>query len=176
MTKKSKVVTKYYKEADLDNIIGQVIKDAGSLQQKIHNVAVSVIKVWHDANGDADAALLAVKRINALQEASPYHRRAFSVWVGEMLPLQWSEDSSTWYIHADNHRLMGKPFIAARDVPFWEVSKPTSAQPFILTDKWDQFYAAVIRKADKPKDEDVIDLEVMRHMRELDKLIQSKVA
>ena len=71
MTKKSKVVTKYYKEADLDNVIGQVIKDAGSLQQKIHNVAVSVIKVWHDANGDADAALLAVKRINALQEASP---------------------------------------------------------------------------------------------------------
>ena len=35
MTKKSKVVTKYYKEADLDNIIGQVIKDAGSLQQKM---------------------------------------------------------------------------------------------------------------------------------------------
>jgi len=66
--------------------------------------------------------------------------------------------------------------MAARDVPFWEVSKPTSAQPFVLTDKWDQFYASVIRKADKPKDEDVIDLEVMRHMRELDKLIQSKVA
>ena len=66
--------------------------------------------------------------------------------------------------------------MAARDVPFWEVSKPTSAQPFILTDKWDQFYGTVIRKADNPKDDDVIDLEVMRHMRELDKLIQSKVA
>ena len=54
MTKKSKVVTKVYKEADLDNVIGQVSKDAGSLQQKIHNVAVSIIKVWHDAKGDAD--------------------------------------------------------------------------------------------------------------------------
>ena len=176
MTKKSKVVTKVYKEADLDNVIGQVSKDAGSLQQKIHNVAVSIIKVWHDAKGDADAAKLAVKRINALQEASPYHRRAFSVWVGEKLPLSWSEDSKSWYIHADNHRLMGKQFMAARDVPFWEVSKPTSAQPFILTDKWDQFYGSVIRKVDNPKDGDVIDLEVMRHMRELDKLIQSKVA
>jgi len=45
-----------------------------------------------------------------------------------------------------------------------------------LTDKWDQFYGTVIRKADNPKEDDVIDLEVMRHMRELDKLIQNKVA
>ena len=89
MTKKSKVVTKYYKEALILTIfIGQSDQRCWILQQKIHNVAVSVIKVWHDANGDADAApyLSLVKRINALQKASPYHRRAFSVWVGEMLP------------------------------------------------------------------------------------------
>ena len=88
----SKIVTKIFTDAQIDAAIVKVGGDAKSLQQRIHNIAVSVIKIWHDAKDDADAAKVAVGRLNALQGQSPYHASAFASWVKVMLPFcVWSE-------------------------------------------------------------------------------------
>ena len=93
----SRNIADYFKDNEIDAQIVKVNGAAMSLQQKIHNVAVSILKVWHD---DKDA-LKAVARINALQDASPYHTRAFSVWVGMMLPLQWADENKVWFGDVD---------------------------------------------------------------------------
>ena len=58
-----------FKDDEIDAGIVKIAKDAETFQQRIHNYAVSILKVWHD---DKDA-LKAIARINALQDASPYH-------------------------------------------------------------------------------------------------------
>ena len=47
-------ITKTFTCAQIDSAIVAVSKDAGSLQQKIHNVGVSILKLWYDSNGDVD--------------------------------------------------------------------------------------------------------------------------
>ena len=166
----AKIVTKMFKDNEIDAQIVKVNGAAMSLQQKIHNVAVSILKVWHD---DKDA-LKAVARINALQDASPYHTRAFSVWVGMMLPLEWSDEAKVWYCDKDTI-LKGKPFMAARDLPFWKASPPPAAQPFIMADELQKILDKSIKRAEKPKDGDVVNVAAFKHLREAIKVLNGDV-
>jgi len=168
------VVTKTFKDAEIDAQIVRVGKDATSLQQKIHNVAVSILKVWHDEKGVDGAALKAVARINALQDASPYHTRAFSVWVGMMLPLQWADENKVWFGDVDGV-LSGKQFMAARDLPFWKASPPPKAQPFIMADELQKILDKAQKRADDPKDGDVVDVAAFKHLREALKVLNGDV-
>ena len=168
------VVTKTFKDAEIDAQIVRVGKDATSLQQKIHNVAVSILKVWHDEKGVDGAALKAVARINALQDASPYHTRAFSVWVGMMLPLQWADENKVWFGDVDGV-LTGKQFMAARDLPFWKASPPPKAQPFIMADELQKILDKAQKRADDPKDGDVVDVAAFKHLREALKVLNGDV-
>ena len=170
----TKVVTKMFKDNEIDAQIVRVGKDATSLQQKIHNVAVSILKVWHDEKGVDGAALKAVARINALQDASPYHTRAFSVWVGMMLPLEWSDEAKVWYCDKDTI-LKGKPFMAARDLPFWKASPAPVAQPFIMADELQKILDKAQKRADDPKDGDVVDVAAFKHLREALKVLNGDV-
>ena len=164
------VVTKTFKDAEIDAQIVRVGKDATSLQQKIHNVAVSILKVWHD---DKDA-LKAVARINALQDASPYHTRAFSVWVGMMLPLQWADENKVWFGDVDGV-LTGKQFMAARDLPFWKASPPPVAKPFIMADELQKILDKAQKRVDDPKDGDVVNVAAFKHLREALKVLNGDV-
>ena len=166
----AKIVTKLFKDDEIDAGIVKIAKDAETFQQRIHNYAVSILKVWHD---DKDA-LKAVARINALQDASPYHTRAFSVWVGLMLPLEWSKENKVWYCDKDTI-LKGKPFMAARDLPFWKASPPTVAKPFIMADELQKILDKSIKRAEKPKDGDVVNVAAFKHLREALKVLNGEV-
>lgn len=168
----TKIVTKIFKDNEIDAAIVKVGNDAKTLQQRIHNLAVSVIKVWHDAKDDADAAKVAMARLNSLQGQSPYHANAFSKWVQEMLPVcLWSDETKAWYVNVDDCRLMGKAFIAARDNPFWMVKPATEPKPLDLSDELQRLIAKVEKRLENPVEGDVINvsaLKLLRSARDLD--------
>ena len=163
----SKIITTTYKCAQIDGAIVAVAKDAGSLQQKIHNVAVSILKVWHDSNADVEAMQKAFERLNALQSASPYHANAFAVWVGVQLPMaKWSDESKSWYAHSDDAKLMGKVFIEARDNPFWKVAPAPKVNPLDLSAEIARLIKKVEKRIETPVEGDVIELASLKFLRE----------
>jgi hypothetical protein len=166
--KKSKsAITKTFTCAQIDGAIVAVAKEAGSLQQKIHNVAVSILKVWHDSNGDVDVMHKSFDRLNSLQAASPYHANAFATWVGVQLPMaKWSDESKAWYAHSDDAKLMGKVFIAARDNPFWKVAPAPKVNPLDLSAEIARLIKKAEKRIDDPVDGDVIDMAAMKFLRE----------
>ena len=128
----TKIVTKYFKDNEIDKNIVMVGKDAISLQQKIHNLAISTLLIWHDAGNEIkikDSKKIAIAKVNAMQIAveridnlagqSTRHTKDFNQWVNRYLPFDWSDEVNGWYCHKDNSVLKGKQFIAARDNPFW---------------------------------------------------------
>lgn len=163
----AKIVTKTFTDAQIDSNIVSLGNDALKVQQKIHNLAVSICLVWHDSKGKAEAAQIAVARLTALQNASPYHANAFSQWVALKLPIaEWSKENKTWYIHKKNSRLMGKVFTALRDEPFWMVAPAPKVNPMDLNAE----IAKLIKKAEKRKDNpiegDVIDIASLKFLRQ----------
>mgnify|MGYP003655174645 FL=1 len=128
----TKIVTKYFKDNEIDKNIIRVGKDAATLQQKIHNLAISTLLIWHDAGNEIKikdskkiaiakvyAMQIAVERIDNLAGQSTRHTKDFNQWVNRYLPFDYSDEVNGWYCHKDNAVLKGKQFIAARDNPFW---------------------------------------------------------
>ena len=163
----AKIFTKTFNATQIDNAILDVAKSAGSLQQKIHNIAVSICKVWHDSKGTIEDSKLAFNRLTALQNASPYHANAFSQWVALKLPMaEWSKENKTWYAIKDNNKLMGKVFIALRDETFWMVSPAPEAKPIDLGMDLERLIKKIEKRIDNPVDGDVIDVSSLKFLRQ----------
>ena len=167
----AKIFTKTFNATQIDNAILDVAKSAGSLQQKIHNIAVSICKVWHDSKGTIEDSKLAFNRLTALQNASPYHANAFSQWVALKLPMAaWSKENKTWYcaVHTqiNNNKLMGKVYIALRDEPFWLVSPAPEAKPIDLGMDLERLIKKIEKRIDNPVDGDVIDVASLKFLRQ----------
>lgn len=150
----------------IDAFILQVEKDAGSLQNKIHRVAVSILKVWHDAKDAPEVAMWAAQSLTKLQGASPYHRNAFSKWVAEFTPLLWAKETGAWYRNEKDCRLMGKAFIAARDMPFWKLAPAPEAKPFDLAADIEKLLKRAEKHLAKPVEGDAIPREALKYLRE----------
>ena len=167
----AKIFTKTFNATQIDNAILDVAKSAGSLQQKIHNIAVSICLVWHDSKGTIEDSKLAFNRLTALQNASPYHANAFSQWVALKLPMaEWSKENKTWYcaVHTqiNNNKLMGKVYIALRDEPFWLVSPAPEAKPIDLGMDLERLIKRLEKRKDNPVNGDVIPTAALKHLRE----------
>ena len=167
----AKIFTKTFNATQIDSAILDIAKSAGSLQQKIHNVAVSICKVWHDSKGTIEDSKLAFNRLTALQNASPYHANAFSQWVALKLPMAaWSKENKTWYcaVHTqiNNNKLMGKVYIALRDEPFWLVSPAPEAKPIDLGMDLERLIKKIEKRIDNPVDGDVIDVASLKFLRQ----------
>jgi len=163
----AKIFTKTFNATQIDNAILDVAKSAGSLQQKIHNIAVSICKVWHDSKGTIEDSKIAFDRLTALQNASPYHANAFSQWVALKLPMaEWSKENKTWYANKDNNKLMGKVFIALRDETFWMVSPAPEAKPIDLGMDLERLIKKIEKRIDNPVDGDVIDVASLKFLRQ----------
>ena len=163
----AKIFTKTFNAAQIDSAILDVAKSAGSLQQKIHNIAVSICKVWHDSKGTIEDSKLAFNRLTALQNASPYHANAFSQWVALKLPMAaWSKENKTWYATKDNNKLMGKVYIALRDETFWMVSPAPEAKPIDLGMDLEKLIKKIEKRIDNPVDGDVIDVASLKFLRQ----------
>ena len=167
----AKIFTKTFNATQIDSAILNIAKSAGSLQQKIHNVAVSICLVWHDSKGTIEDSKLAFNRLTALQNASPYHANAFSQWVALKLPMAaWSKENKTWYcaVHTqiNNNKLMGKVYIALRDEPFWLVSPAPEAKPIDLGMDLERLIKRLEKRKDNPVNGDVIPTAALKHLRE----------
>ena len=163
----AKIFTKTFNATQIDNAILDVAKSAGSLQQKIHNIAVSICKVWHDSKGTIEDSKLAFNRLTALQNASPYHANAFSQWVALKLPMAaWSKENKTWYAIKDNNKLMVKVFIALRDETFWMVSPAPEAKPIDLGMDLERLIKKIEKRIDNPVDGDVIGVASLKFLRQ----------
>ena len=110
----------------IDTYIQAVEKDVEKLQTKIHALAISILSHW--ANNPEDG-LLCAEKMTDLQNASPYHRKAFADWVGLKSGMQWSKESERWFVHKDQ-KIKKDKLDAAKNEPFWKVSPPAKANPF----------------------------------------------
>lgn len=179
----SKSVTHVYKPDQIEGAIVTVEKDAKSLQQKIHNIAASILQHWQDIAGkssckDEDAigvAKEAAVLLSKLQEASPYHRNAFSKWVGMFCPLHWSEENKVWYVNVeDEYRLKGKAFMEARDTPFWKVSPPPAAKPFVMYTELERLVSKAVKHSAKHVEGDAFNTEATNKLREAMAILEAE--
>ena len=161
-----------YKENQIDKHIIAVEKEAGKLQDKIHSLGVSILKVWHDAEAKSrgEASVVACSRLNALAKASPYHSNAFTKWVSMFTPLVWNAEENLWVEHSKNTTIKGKVFIEARDTPFWKVSPPPAPKPFDIFDYLERGITKQDKHIKEPVDGDVVDVKVNNLIREILKL------
>lgn len=164
---KEKFRVTIYKADTIDAQIVAVAKGFKSLKHKVHSLGVSILKVMHDAKTNEEATKVGCARLNALMQSCPYHAKAFNSWIAANTNLHWSDETNEWYVNTtEDNRIMGKAFIQARDVPFWELSPPADPKPFIMSDA----IAAVIKRAETriktPVDGDVVDVKALKHLRE----------
>jgi hypothetical protein len=165
-TTKPVTVTMFTAE-QIDKQIALVVTNAMSLQVKIHSIAVSILKIWHDAKEDEDAAKLACERLNALQSASPYHAKAFAKWVQMFTNLHWAEETKVWFLNvAEENRVWGKVFVVARDTPFWKVSPPADPKPMMLEELLTKLVTQVEKRLDNPVEGDVVNKAALKYLRE----------
>jgi len=168
-----------YKTADeVRKAVGQIKRDAGRLQDKIHAVGVSVLSLWKTKKVSPEDA---AEMLTDLMGASTYHADAFSKWVGMFTPLLWDKENSRWAAgEKDNQRIvMTESFKAAREKPFWECKPPSTPKPFDELDAIER----IIDKAEKKQkgegkvhEDDFVDAEVTRLLREAAAVARQKKA
>jgi len=156
--------------------VAKVEKSAASLQTLIHATAIAFLKHWHD---NPKAGPEVAEQLNLLQAASPYHARAFSVWLGatvevtdakgetsmvRLVPLRYSEENKNWYVHNEDV-IKGKQFVAARDNTFWEISPPPAPKPLNDMAILENFFAKCAKHTKEPVDGDVIHLDMVKELR-----------
>lgn len=155
-----------YKVEQLEAATVKVTKDAKSVRDRLHSLLVSVLKHFHDGKLSHDEATV---HMNALAVASPYHSKHIGKWIQEMTPWQWSDETNAFFIHKDA-KLMGKAFIAARDLPFFELSKTSGPKPMDIWEEIDRLIAKAEKHVEKPVENDVVDLKAVKALREVRKL------
>jgi hypothetical protein len=151
--------------AEVEKNVVAIGKAAGKLQESIHKTAVSVLKLWHDKKIEAGEA---ARLLSAIQGASPYHQNAFSKWVGMFTNFHWAPETQVWFAKPEEDNvLMGKAFMAARDLPFWKTSPPTKAHPFDMIAELQRIIAKAAKHVEKPVDGDVVDREMVRQLQSI---------
>lgn len=123
-TKKPRVFE--YSLGQLEGAILAIEKDGVKLTHKIHNVGLSIIRLWGKREIEPQKA---ADLFTALAKASPYHGKAVSNWIKMHTPCDWSDEAKGFFAHAES-RVNGDNFKAARDNPFWEVTPPPNVKPF----------------------------------------------
>ena len=164
---------KTYTDAQIDGMISLIERGNKKLQDSVHEVAVSILKIWHDntarkgCNDIFDHASTAADRLTRLGNAVPYHRNAFFRWVG-LTGLHWSDSKAAFFAHkAEENRMMGKLFRELRDKPFWEISPAPKASPFDMYADLAKLIEKARKRASKPQDGDVIDNALIAKLAEV---------
>lgn len=140
---------KFLSDNEIHKAIQSIERRENTLRQDMHRVAMSIAKVWHDCEKgkELEAAALAAERFSSLLKVSGYHANAFGKWVSQMFSnLKYDTTKKAFHVAAKGEpKLMGKAFIAARDLPFWELTPPQEYKPVDL----DKEVYALLSKVDK---------------------------
>lgn len=163
MTDKIKVT--FTPKAKLENAISILARDAGRIQDRIHNLGCSIHRVWLE-EGEAFAQE-ACEYFNNLMEASPYHTQAFSVWIGANTNLYFSEEVGKFYVNdadAESKVVYPRQFKEGRDTPFWKLKPAAKANPYVALEAFEKALQSAMKHAKKPKEGDVIDMTLVREV------------
>lgn len=166
MTKQDKFKTTIYAVDKLEAATVKLSKDATSVRNRIHSLMTSALYHWFKGTIGAEQA---VDYVNAIVEASPYHRKAAAKWVQLLTPFQWSDETKKFFAHKDS-KLKESKFLEARDKPFWEVSPPPEAKPMDIWEEIDRLIQKAEKHKEKPVEGDIIDFNVVNALREARKL------
>ena len=158
-----------YKENQIDSGIVSVARNAGKLQDQIHALGFAILRVWHEAEDTGKASVAAAARLNALQNASPYHSNSFSKWVAKYTPCVWNKDEKSWVAHATKTTISKEVLKFAKAEPFYQLKPAPEAKPY---DDIEAFlaYAESVEKKIKlaaTKDDVVVHPEFVNALREL---------
>ena len=162
-------MTKTMTREQVMDSIGSITRRSKRLQDDIHRTAMAILSIWKGTKAEErpEAAQWAAQALTALQNASPYHSNAFSKWVGMYLPLQWADEGKTWYSHKSECHLLSDTFREARDNPFWTVSPPPEAKPFVMMEELDRLIKKAQKHIDQPVEGDEINPEMVRQLQSL---------
>ena len=80
-------------------------------------------------------------------------------------PIKHRQEAKAWYVDADNSRLMGKVFMAARDNPFWMVKPASVPKPMDLSDELERLIKKVEKRLETPVDGDAINVAALKLLR-----------
>ena len=165
-------MTVYKTLADVDKAIAAIVRDAGRLQDKIHNVGASLLLMLSrdtDAETIRERSIVVAERMTALQNASPYHAASFAKWVQAFTSFTWAPKTNTWYVDVNTETadllVTGKEALLAKATPFWKVSPPKAPNPLDIFDEVEKLVAKADKRAKDMQEGDVIDLELVRRIR-----------
>lgn len=152
-----------YKWETLSKATQSVAGESEKLQNKIHNIAVSILVGWanNSARGPEAAQLM-----TDLVKNAPWHGASLAKWVGMFSTMQYSEASECYFVQK-GQKFRKENLDAAKAKPFWEVKPPAKPKPFNI---WDAI-ANEIAKGDKhlkkPVEGDVVDQFALNKLREV---------
>lgn len=170
MTNANKKVTHIFKSREeVEASVVAVAKQAATLQQKIHNTAISILFLWHEKVEGCDA-VWAADQMTKLQGSSPYHAVAFSKWVGFYCPFVWNGEKETWvpnYHELNEGVIYGKTFKTARDGDqFWKLSPAPKPKPVDMFDEFERLLKRGKNHLEKPVEGDVVDADLVSRFTE----------
>lgn len=153
-----------YKFADVDKHISIVRKDGEKLQTKIHSLAITILSHWAQ---NPDAGPECAKKMTDLQNASPYHAKAFADWVALKSGMSWAEETGVWYVQK-GQKFRKDKLDSAKNEPFWVVSKPAAPKPFtdeMVIKMLEGILDKQKKHQEKPIDGDAFSLKANEHIR-----------
>ena len=150
------MANKYVKTDDqIDATTASIANRGVKMQDDIHTCGCAIIRRWHDTSDVSKA----VKQMNALLVAIPAMGRAnaFKAWVEAYATFVWNTDDKCFAYHKARTKISFEDAKAAIHTPFWEFKPEPDYKPMDL----DAMIAALIKKAEKRRDDGLTDKDVV---------------
>lgn len=130
---KENKMSKVYSVNDLPKAIASIKVDGERLQDKIHNVLLSIVKVW--GRGECDGKQ-AAQWFDDVAEGSLVHKKKVIAWIVQFTPVKYATDTKRFFCKPDSEGDYPKPngdnFKAGRENPFYKFKADKPAEPVDL--------------------------------------------
>lgn len=126
-------MSKVYSVAELPKVIASIKADGERLQDKIHNVLLSILKVW--GKGECDGKQAATW-FDDVANGSLAHKKKVVQWIVTFTPVKFAEDTKRFFCQPLGDGTLPKPngdnFKKGRDNPFYKFKAEKPAEPVDL--------------------------------------------
>lgn len=152
-------MTKFYSVNELDNAIVAIKRDGERLQDKIHNVLLSILKVW--GKGECDGRK-AAQWFDDVAEGSLVHKKKVIAWIIQFTPAKYATDTKRFFCQPNDKGEYPKPngdnFKLGRENPFFKFKADKPAEPVDLLESLEKLLERNDKRAksDKKMPDDVL--------------------
>lgn len=126
-------MSKVYSVNELPKAIASIKVDGERLQDKIHNVLLSILKVW--GKGECDGKQ-AAEWFDMVADGSLVHKKKVIQWVATFAPVKFATDTKRFFCQPREDGSFPKPngdnFKSGRDNPFYKFKTEKPAEPVNL--------------------------------------------